>query len=572
MRATWQIHLVVACALALTLLGCERTAEPRAGDGSGSQPASPATRTTTTRPEDLVTDDRLAHLMGGCARSEPFLADTSDPIPVLVAQISEGQMDPARAAREELAVYGERALPALRRVYEECYTSQYLAPRVQNVLEVLGRMNTDAPRDLIQRGLAHPQESVRKAAARALVTHARPEDYERVLDALALAGADSRNDLALALIAADRPRLERELVSWIEADGPEALLDALVPTLCSTREREVIDAWRAVLPRTHGKVRVFLQAAVAKALDEAVLADLREMLWDPTKPVQRQLVAQALSAVGLVGELAPILTKRDPDAGLRKVVVEALASAPVEPVTQSALQSALADDTPEIRGIALAALAAFGEPNALDMAVEWLRGSRLEFDAALLALRAPMQHDPALARRVFDTLVAVQRGELGPGYLDDRQVVRAIGQIPLSEAADYVMDLGTRADGTIQGQRAFRWYAQAAGNSGSLGLARLRERWQHESDPARRMDLVMAGSFEKSDATRAFLIEALESPRSTPCEVLYAADRLARIGPSEFVAPILKRAALKVNDRQVRPAFNCLLWTWYGAGQPSAGR
>jgi hypothetical protein len=30
------------------------------------------------------------------------------------------------------------------------------------------------------------------------------------------------------------------------------------------------------------------------------------------------------------------------------------------------------------------------------------------------------------------------------------------------------------------------------------------------------------------------------------------------------VAPILKRVALRIDDARVRPALNCLLWTWYG--------
>ena len=50
----------------------------------------------------------------------------------------------------------------------------------------------------------------------------------------------------------------------------------------------------------------------------------------------------------------------------------------------------------------------------------------------------------------------------------------------------------------------------------------------------------------------------------TPLEVLYAANQLANMGPAERVAPLLKRVALGITDRSVRPALNNLLWAWYG--------
>jgi len=95
-------------------------------------------------------------------------------------------------------------------------------------------------------------------------------------------------------------------------------------------------------------------------------------------------------------------------------------------------------------------------------------------------------------------------------------------------------------------------------------MAYVRSLWAGEKDPVRRMDLVMAGTFEKSAVTRAFLAEVVESARSTPPEVLYAADRLAQFGPAVEAAPVLKRVALRCDDKRVRPALNCLLWTWYG--------
>jgi HEAT repeat protein len=549
---------LAGCALALAAVCCGRSETPAE---AAPLPAPPAA-------VDLVQDDRVAHLVGGCAKSEPFLADTSDPIPVLVANLSFGLPDPMRNAREELAAYGERALPELQRVFDASFGPSYLGQRVQNVVDVLGLMRTDAGRPLILRALAHHEETVRKSAARALQSHARPEDYDVLLPGLAASGHDSQGDFALALVASNRSRVERQLGEWITGGESKSLVDLLATHLCTTRDREVTAEWKKLLPQTEGKLRVYLQAAVANEPDPAALAELRTWLFDTEKPARRQLVAAALVKVGLSRELAPLLTKTDPDDSLRKAAVDAAAQADFGKETRELLQAALADPAPEVREIALVTLCAHEDPAALDAAFEFLKGARVEFEAALKALRTPLLRNPTLARRAYDTLTKLHQGELGTGLVDERMLIRAIGQVPLVDSARYVMKAGEKVEGVIQGLPAHRWYAQAAGNSGPEGLAYLRERWVTENDPSRRMDLIMAGSFEKSDAVRAFLVDALESTRSTPIEALYAADRLARIGPTEFTAPILKRAALRMNDKVARPAMNCLLWTWFG---PKAG-
>ncbi|MBL8858555.1 MAG: hypothetical protein JNL28_08635 [Planctomycetes bacterium] len=513
---------------------------------------------------DLTRDDRIAVWMGGCARDEAFLQDTSDVIPVLVSKLSTGQVDPLRAAREELARYGERAIPELRRAFDAALNTQFMDQRVQNVVEVLGLMRTDAGREMILRALEHPQQTVRKAAARALQNHARPEDYERVLAGLATSGGDAQGDFALALVACDRKRVERQLVEWIREGHERSLVDLLVVHLCTTRDRETTALWRSVVDQTEGKLLVFLKAAIANEPDESTLAELRGWLMDTTRPPRRQVVAQALAKVGLARELGPLVVRTDQDESLRKLAIESVAAAPFTNEMRAVLQAGLADPSPEVRDIALIALCVQGDSGGLDTAFEFLKGSRVEMDSALKALRGPMAADEKVARRVFELLTQVQAGDVGRGLVDDRTLIRSIGQVPLADAAAFIMRAGEIAEGTIQGWPAHRWYAQAAGNTGSAGLAYLRSRWLAEGDPSRRMDLVMAGSFEKSDAVRQFLMDVLECERCEPSEVLYAADRLARFGPMEEVASVLKRAALGMGDRRVRPGFNCLLWTWYG--------
>jgi len=77
---------------------------------------------------------------------------------------------------------------------------------------------------------------------------------------------------------------------------------------------------------------------------------------------------------------------------------------------------------------------------------------------------------------------------------------------------------------------------------------------------------VMAGSYDRDAASREFLLRVAESDRSTPPEVLYAANLAVHQGPTAIVAPRLKRVALRIADARVRPAINCLLWQWYGEG------
>ena len=46
-------------------------------------------------------------------------------------------------------------------------------------------------------------------------------------------------------------------------------------------------------------------------------------------------------------------------------------------------------------------------------------------------------------------------------------------------------------------------------------------------------------------------------------EVLFASDLLARLGPAQDVAPVLKRICYRIEDNEVRLAMRCLLWRWY---------
>jgi HEAT repeat protein len=535
--------------------GCGHEQKPTAPvrGGTAAPPASPA-----------YADDRIAQWMSACARTEPFLEDTSDPIPVLVSKIAAGDVDPQRGARAELVEYGAAGVPELRRLFEASFSEPFLSQRAQNVVEVLGLMQDESGRDMILRALEHPASTVRNAAARALVRHARPDDYDKLLLAMSSSGEQAQPDFVLALLAADRARTERQFVEWLGAGTMAGSVQLLAPHLVGTRDREVIAALRPLYAKLGGELRVHVQTIVATQPDEEALSELRGWLADPAQPARRALVAQDFARAGLAQELRGLLTQTDPDLDLRKISVQAVAEAPRVNEATEVLRTALADPSEQVRDIALQALAAQMDPAAIDIALQQLTGSRTELESALRALRAPMARDPKLAERVLDTLLEVHADRAGRGLVDEHAIVRAIGQVPLERAAHEVMEIGRHAEGLVQGQPAHRWYTSVAANSGSAGMAWLRSLWAQESDPVRRMDLIMAGTFEKTDATRAFLAEVAESPRSTPPEVLLAAMRVAQFGPARDAAPLLKRVTLRINDARVRPALNCLLWAWYG--------
>jgi hypothetical protein len=70
-------------------------------------------------------------------------------------------------------------------------------------------------------------------------------------------------------------------------------------------------------------------------------------------------------------------------------------------------------------------------------------------------------------------------------------------------------------------------------------------------------------SAARDDAARAALRAAIEAPDVAPYELLFAAERLANLGPASEVAPLLKRLTLRVRQDDVRLALQCLLWRWY---------
>lgn len=541
--------LALVCAIA-SLAGCSH---------SPSESSSPA---PSNRTRDLIDDDRISYLLAPCPKSEAFLADTSDMIPVLVSKLAYGQLDPLKEAKAELADLGEAALPELRRFVERWFSDPQGGNRLLNALPVVGLMKSDGGRDILLRALEHVEETVRLAAVRGLERHPRQDDYERLSGWLPVSSAEAQGQIAQALFACDRDRLEDDFARWFEDKKYPATWNSVLPRICDTQRAATLEHFARFAKDARGEMRVYMQAALARSGDEAALAEMRALLADQD-PSRRTIAARTLERAGLSRELAAQMRSESDDA-IRQAAAAAIAGLPPSKENDALLSAGLSDRARGVREVCLSALVKRGDPAARDAALELLKGEKADLEGGLRALREVWRDDPALAARALDILVRLHSGELQPVRVELHALERAIALVPLVQATQRLYELARISTGTIQDLPAHRWYLQQAGNTGPAGAAFLREQWDREEDSVRRTDILTACTYDKDESSRAFLIRVIESERATPCEILYAADLFVHRGPASRAAPVLKRRTLGLSDPKVRPAMNCLLWRWYG--------
>lgn len=514
------------------------------------------------KPAGLAADERIAWLLASRTHSEPFLGDTSDLVPALISKLASGQSDPLAQAKLDLAAAGARALPALRQFFESCYGSETLVARVINALDTAALMPEGLGRPLLLRGLDHPMGSARVAALRGLVHEARPEDYERLRTVGAITGAEGQLQLAQALWRADPGRVVHELPGWIEGAMPGGIVLALGTLIARCEDHAALLALKPLLPKVTLEFGTRLRAALAKAGDEESLQQLRAMLADPAVE-QREQAAKCLHEAGLQRELLPVL-RGDGALALRELAAQALSELPFDDELRAALEAAAGDPAVEVRGMALTVLVGAHDPLGENEALALLKGDRSELERGLLVLREALKTRRELAERALAVLDGLRTGAIGPLRVERSSIWRAIAQIPLEAAARILFDELEHQPSPDRNFSAHRWFVTQIGNTGPEGLRLVRQRWRSENDPQRRVDLLNASCYDRGEEGRKFLEEAIDSQRMTPLELLYAAQQLASMGPAERVAPRLKRMALGVQDKAVRPALNHLLWTWYG--------
>jgi len=527
-------------------------------DRAPDEPGSGISADGAARPYDYQSDERIAQLLGGCERSGPFTGDTVDLLPTLVTKLAVAEAVVASRVRADLIAAGPAAVPELRRAFQRWFAEPGLAPRLLVLLDLAGLARGAEARAMALEGLEHPSESVRTAAVRVLAVTGLPEDYDRIAVGVARGGNEHANQAALALVHSDLPRVVREYPKWFDDAGYARVLDLIAPSVASATP---VDLRAELLAggRLSAIARTWFQASAAAAGDAESLGALRAALVDPN-PVQRQVAVQAAVAAELLEEVLA-LGASDPDPSLRAIVIEAIASLPDSSAQRARLTSAMSDPDEGVRRSALAYLCARNDPGALDAAVEMLAGTSDDLTTSMAALRVPLARDEALAQRVLARLEELlEGGTKSTGYA----VERAIGQVPLARAAEILIERGRRSTGTIQDLPVHRWYAVQAGNAGVAGRAWIRAQWDLESDPVRRMDLIVAGAQEKSAAVTDFLERVLTSDRPTDPERLLAADLYARAAPIASSVPVLKRAALAIESPELRRAIHCLQWRFHG--------
>jgi len=548
----------------LALLGslCFALALASCGGDEPTRDPGPQTKATV----DWLADDRTyALLTARCEGRGYFDRDTSEMLPILVARLADGQRDVLRHAKSELAREGDAAIEPLAQAMAAWNEDRYAIAPICNALGSLRMSDAEGAHDLLIRYVTHPAVDVRVAAAKGLERHARPEDYELLLELLGSIDptfSSARDVLYAAVSQADPARMQRDLAQWMrQGEVPGLWALGLSLSLEHIDERTSgrfmgIDA-QALGPA----LRPQLIALQASGGDPLILAELRRLLLEGGI-AERSASLLTLNAIGRAAWAADVLAS-DTLPAERSRAAATLGPIADQQVERDALRLALNDADTDVRLAALSALLSVGDPVATDRALALLEGSLADIERASLGLREAWSANPTLADRAREILLA-QLEHDSEDFDRMKPRLQALGLVPGRESAEALMALTeVLTDHKIQGLDAHRWLARSAGNAGPEARAYLAELWRSEDDEARRMDLLEAAGGARDEAARRFLIELVDGERATEIERLVAAQWLVRLGPTREIAPLLKRAALRLEGDDTRRAFDCLLWTWY---------
>lgn len=540
---------LLGASLAWCASGCREEA--------GREPAAAA--------DPLASDRRLVELLGGCVRSEFYDRDLSDLVPVLVEKLEHARPDPLKRAKEELGALGARAMPSLASAFHGSYTDPARSPFLENVLDALAFNATDESHELQLAALQHPQESVRGKALDGLLRSVRPSDFALLAERLPIETQELRRQSVSVLFRADRGRAEDLLLGSLERGQDRDLWPTAVPELASTTRAEVGARCAALFAALDPKLAPFLAAGAARHGHAGALQFLREELASPDG--QRRLTAtHAFDRAGLLDELGPVLL-REESPEVRAIAANALGREPLTAARRDWLRAALDDTSEAVQTSALVALCRQDDEEGLARALAQLEGHPGQLQAALLALRDPLQRTPGLAASAYARLQQRHALEEHRPLAQRAATFKAIGQMPLAEAARFLHELGRSAgEERIESLRAHDWLMIQASNTDVPGRTYLAEALRGEEDPLLRLDLIDAIGSYRDDLARSRLLEVVEGEARSPLERLFAAHALIKIGPSWEVAPRLKRVAIAMQgqaEAEARAALQCLLWLWY---------
>lgn len=512
---------------------------------------------------DWHADDRLSVALASGATKGHFSGDTGDILPVMVEKLAKGRPEVQNHYRGELARGDARCVALIDDLIARYASSRTGTLIIGNALGVLGLSEDPAAVAVVRRMLSHPAESVRSAATRAMVRLAEDEDYEALKSLMPTVSGEMQRVLVQAMGRADAGRLAVDLSQWVAADGDPALLilaaRAVVSAGAGSRlSAGILDAERAADP----SLRPYLGAALAAVGDAAGQSALDESLQSEDV-YARTRGLEAAAQAGLTRRLIPIVTD-DSSETLRVLAAGSVADLLPDAAAERALRAGMRDASPAVRQACMRGLLADGDPAACDQFIADLSGGPSELGPAFRAVRGLWAACPGLAHRA--RLVLIQ----GLEEMDDRSVrerepwLQALGQVPDRAGALWLLALARTEDGVRHKLTTHRWIVLQISNGGPAARAVLAERWATEGDAARRMDYLWGASLTREPDGLEFLIEVVLGEDVPDYERLYAAQCLTRLGESVRVAPLLKRACLSITDRDARPAFERLLWTWYG--------
>ena len=508
-------------------------------------------------------DKRLAVLRADCAKNYHYDRDTGDVVGILVDKLQHGGTDQLHRAKEELSSLSAIALPEIESLLKRNFDSEAAFSIIQNTIEILGSMDTPGAHGPLMKCLDHARDAVRTTALRSLSEGAAlPEDFERLRDHIPIERESPRQLAAIALYTADPVRAAHEYLDWFENDVFTDLWPYVISKVIERREPEVVERCRKLYPSMLPNVALWLAASAAAGGDD--------LAWDTINLYlksdligQRTPALTALISVGMVDEVRPFING-DANAAIRSLACQgALNINPKPDWVDEELIMLLDDPSNDVRQMALSYLISIGNPSAQDIVISMLQGPRTQLQDAVLVLVPSMEGQPEFAQRCLDTLLAIDQKNSHLELRERTSILQAIGQLPLAGAASYLRKVSLeRRDEKVQGLRAHRFAMIQGANTGQAGRSFLMEALKEEEDPARRLDIIWAIASDRDELSRSFMIDHVQSPIG-PNELLFTANRLAKIGPTSRVAPVLKRVTLRCSDQVVRPALQCLLWKWY---------
>lgn len=576
-----------AAGLLLVALGGASCGDGPADDGSaasgsaldgatgepGGETGDVAAATSRARltEQDLATDPRLRELLRDCHELGPYLRDTADPIPILIDKLERGDADPLARAAEELGAMGARSIPALERLLAEQLQDPQRVLVLQNTVRALAFNDTRAATELLLVVLSHPESALRRQALKILAgRELAPEDFEQLRDATYFEPGTAQTSGLLAMWSADPRRTLEQMLAWM-LEGRYLLdVNAAGRLLAGATDPELLERYRRLPDSVPEAFTTFTDVALMEAGDADAEARTLERLVDP-EPVPRARVLTAAQAAGSV-ELLESFLRDDPSADLRTFAAQHLIGLLDEAGgtnAAEALVSVLDDHLRQVRWAALDALVRRQHPAAVDRALALLDGNQQELETVLPALHAAMLENPELADRARRVIVArLRTDESGANAaLGHLQLVQALALCPGAESARAVLDIADAApdDQLIEDIRAYRYLAIQLANTGVEGREVVAERLvgpNAEQDPLRRIDLLWAIGAHRDDLARTFLTEHVSRDGADPWERVFAAHLLAKVGPTEEVAPVLKAASRRFEGPWKR-ALECLLFHWY---------